>query len=150
MTELRTILVFLLFFTIYGCKKDVPFQSGADELYTTYLYSTRNDGKVSLTWGKPGCPYSKDCPSFDPQYFEILISDGGPSELKQYATSSNNTFGATIGNLANGKPYYFAIKAVGQNGDYTISKTIMAIPDNPENIQPHFQPIDENSELGTW
>jgi Tol biopolymer transport system component len=149
MKELRTILVFFLYCTLYGCSDDVILPA-TEQLYTPFLYSTRGDGNVSLTWGKPGCPFFGLCHYSDPQYFEIFFSAAGPSTLQHYSTSGDTTFGATIGNLSNGKPYYFAIKAVGQNGDNTISETIMTIPDNPENIQPLFQPIDENSELGTW
>ena len=152
MNELKTIIAFLLFFTIYGCEKDLPIQTGADELYTLSLYSTRNNREVTLKWENPICEYCKDSyyTLLEPQYFEILMSTVDPSELEPYEDLSNNIFGATIGNLVNGKPYYFSVIAVGRNGKYVISNTIMTIPDDPENIQPLFQTIDENSELGTW
>lgn len=146
MNNLKTITTIFLLLTIWSCKKDPPIQSGANELYTPYLTSTRDNGKISLKWVKPMCPYCADCvcPQLDPDHFEILISDTDPSELEIQATVSNNIFEVTINNLINETPYYFAIKAVGQDGKFTISKTIMTIPDNPENIQSLFQTIDRN------
>lgn len=145
MNKVKKITTIFLLFTLWGCKKDHPIQN---ELYTSILNSIRNNGKVILRWAKPMCPFV--CPQLDPDHFEILMSNTDPSKLKLHATVSNHIFELTINNLINGTPYYFAIKAVGYNQKFTVSKTIMIIPDNPENIQTLFQITDKNRELGTW
>ncbi len=148
MNTLKTITTIFLLLILSGCKKDPPIQTGTNELYTPYLTSIRNNGKVTLKWGKPMCPWG--CPGLDPEHFDILISNTNPSELEVHATVSNNIFEVTINNLTNGIPYYFAIKAIGHNEPFTVSNTIMTIPDNSENIQSLFQTINENREFGTW
>ncbi len=152
MHNLKILIICLILLTIWSCEKDPVIQQGIDELYTPYLKSERKNEKVTLIWGKPACNYCGGCvcPQLDPDHFDILMSTSNHSELNYYSTVSSNIFEVSIDNLVNGTPYYFAIKAVGQNGQYTISKTIMVIPNNPENIQPLFQTIDENSEHGTW
>ena len=148
MKSLKTITTIFFLLTLWGCKIDPPIQPETDELYTPYLTCIRNNRKVTLRWIKPICPWA--CPQSDPDYFEILMSDADPSELKIHATVSNNIFEVTINDLTNGTPYYFAIKAVGQSKQFTVSNTIMTVPDNPENIQKLFQTINENRQLGTW
>ena len=152
MNHLKTYIGFLLLMTFGSCTKDLLIQPGANELYTPYLTSTRNFKEVTLKWGRPACELcgSCVCPQLNPYYFEILISDTDPSEFDLYTVVSNNVFELTIDNLTNGTPYYFAIKAVGHNTQFTVSKTIMTIPNNPENIQPLFQETDKERIFGTW
>jgi Tol biopolymer transport system component len=147
----KTITSVFLLLALLGCRKDTSVPYGADELYAPYLTSVRDNGKVTLRWEKPGCLMCGVCfcPQLDPDYFEILISSTDPSELSVHSTGSSNIFEVTINNLANGTPYYFAVKAVGHK-QFTISNTVMTIPDNPEIIQPLFQTIDKSVELGTW
>ncbi len=137
--------------TILGCQKDPSVDIKTDELYTPYLTSVRDNGKITLMWGKPACLYCANCPcpQLDPNHFEIFVSDSDPSDLKFHSTVSNNIFEVAINNLTNGKPYYFAIRAVGQK-EFTVSKTVMTIPENAETVQPLFPTIDNNKELGTW
>lgn len=148
----------IIFLTFWGCiffsceYNDINKNSGENELYTPYLTSIRNNGKVTLQWGKPGCPMCGICvcPQLDPDHFEILMSTNDLSDLKVHSYVSNNIFEVTINNLTNGKPYYFAIKAVGINKQFTVSMTIMTIPDIMENIHSLFTTIDKSRELGTW
>jgi Tol biopolymer transport system component len=144
--NLRIITTIILFMTFWSCVKETD----TNELYTPYLTSTRSNKKVTLKWGNPGCEYSYDCPQLNPDYFEILMSETDPAELKSYGTVSNSIFEVSISNLTNGKPYYFAVKAVGRNSQFTISKTIMTIPDNPETIQSIFKTVDRDRYSGTW
>lgn len=148
MNNLKTIAAIFLLVTLWSCKKDDLIQDGTNELYTPILKSMRNNGKVILRWEKPICSFV--CPQLDPDHFEILMSNTEPSKLELHVTKSSNIFEVTINNLTNGTPYYFAIKAVGHNKQFTISNTIMTIPENAENIQTLFQTIDKNRELGTW
>lgn len=155
MNHLKAYIGFLLLLTLWTCKIDPPIQlgtSGTNELYTPYLTSIRNNGEVTLKWGKPACPLCGGCvcPQLEPDHFEILISETGPSELDFHATVSSNVSEVTVDNLTNGNTYYFAIKAVGDGGQFTVSKTIMTIPDDPENIQTLFQTIDKSKEFGSW
>ncbi len=151
MNSLKTLVVFLLLMTISSCEKDPVPQPGTDEFHL-YLRSVRNDNKVTLTWEINACPDLCLCIGSkpNPDHFDILMSDSNSSKLELYTTVSNDILGLTIGNLINGNPYYFAIKAVGQNGDNVLSKTIMVIPDYPENTQTLFQTIDESREFGSW
>ncbi|MEO7316645.1 MAG: hypothetical protein ABIW47_15750, partial [Ginsengibacter sp.] len=146
---LKVITTIFLLLTIWGCKRDLPIQSPENQLYTPYLTSIRNDAKVTLKWGKPFC-VDFDCSQLDPDHFEVLMSDTDPSKLKKHTTVSNNQFEITINNLTNGKPYYFAIKAVGSNAPSTISRTIMTIPDHPEKIQTLFEPTNKDRQFGAW
>ena len=148
MNNLKTITAIFLLVTLWSCKKDNRIQDVANELYTPTLKSIRNNGKIILQWGKPQCEFT--CAQLDPNQFEILMSTTDPSKLRLHATVSNNIFTLTIDNLINGTPYYFAIKAVGLNKKFTESKTIMTIPDNPENIQTLFPITGKDRELGTW
>ena len=129
MKKLITITTIVLLFASSGCRKDLSLNPDADKLYTPYLTSVRGDGEVTLKWGKPACELcgTCPCPGLDPKYFEILISDSSPAELKPFSTVKNNIFEVTINNLTNGTPYYFAIIAIGQI-EYTVSETIMVIP----------------------
>ncbi len=148
MNNLKIRTAIFLLVTLWSCEKDDPIQDETNELYTPVLKGIRNNGKIILKWEKPWCAFV--CPQLVPNQFEILMSDTDPSKLKLHATVSNNIFSITIDNLINGTPYYFAIKAVGPNKKFTVSKTIMTIPDNPENIQSLFQITGKNRELGTW
>ena len=149
---MKTIIAIFLLLTFLGCKKDAPSQSEAIDFYTPYLTSTRNNGTVTLKWERPVCPGLGDnnCPLADPDHFEILSSNINQSELKFHSTVKNNIFEITITSLTNGTPYYFAIKSVGKNSKFTVSDTIMAIPDNPEIIHTVFPTSDKSRKLGTW
>ncbi len=149
---MKTIIAIFLLLTFLGCKKDAPSQSEAIDFYTPYLTSTRNNGTVTLKWERPVCPGLGDyiCPMADPDHFEILMSNISQSELKFHSTVKNNIFEITITSLTNGTPYYFAIKSVGKNSKFTVSDTIMAIPDNPEIIHTVFPASDKSRKLGTW
>ena len=148
LNNLKKIATIFLLMTLWACEKDPPVQDGSNELYTPYLTSLRNEGKVILRWGKPFCPFV--CPQLNPDNYEILMSSSDPSKLRLHSTVSNNIFEITINNLANEVPHYFAIKAVGRNKKFTVSKTIMTIPNKPENIQTLFKTINEDRQLGTW
>jgi Tol biopolymer transport system component len=148
MNTLKSIVVIFFIISISSCKKDEPIQDRTNELYTAFLKSTRNNGKISLHWEKPSCPFI--CQQLEPDHFEVLMSSSDPSKLELYAVVSNKTFDLMIDNLINGTPYYFAIKAIGVNKKFTVSKIIMTIPDKPENIQTLFQTADKNRELGSW
>ncbi len=151
MKSSKSLFFIIPLLTLLSCIEDYSIQP-ADRLYTPFLISSRNNEEVTLKWGKPACPYCGICvcPQLAPDYFEILISDSDPTEIRYHATVSDNIFQVTVINLTNGKPYYFAIKAFGNNGQFTTSMTIMTIPDNPENIQPLFNTIDKSSQKGTW
>jgi hypothetical protein len=114
MNFLKSILKNILFVLFTGCINDSAIQPG--EVYTPYLTSYPDNSKVNLKWVKPGCAFINipgyTCPQQDPDYFEILISDKSPSNLKPYSKLKRNVFETTIENLENGKSYYFAIKAV--------------------------------------
>jgi len=152
MNNMKTILTIFLLLTLCSCKEDSTIESGTIDFYTPYLTSTRNNGTVTLKWGRPGCLLLGGfaCPTADPDHFEILMSGTSPSELRFQTTAKNNIFEITISNLTNGTPYYFAIKSVGHNAQFTVSDTIMAIPDNPENIKTIFPAIERSTKLGTW
>ena len=145
----KVITTTFILLTLWGCKRDLPLPSPENQLYTPDLISIRNNHTVTLKWGKPIC-LDFDCTQLEPDHFEILLSDTDPSKLKMHKIVSNNIFEITIANLTNGKPYYFAIKAVGQNIPFSQSRTIMTIPEQLEIIQPLFQPINKNRELGGW
>ena len=146
MNNLKSITAIFLIVTLWGCKKGDLIEK--KDLYPHTLTSIRNNGSVVLQWQKPWCPF--DCPQLVPERFEILMSDTDPSTLKIHATVSNNVFNFTIDNLINGKPYYFAIKAIDDNKKFTLSKTVMTIPENPENIETLFPITDKDRVLGTW
>lgn len=152
MNIMKTIITIFLLLAIFSCKKDEPGQSESIDFYTPYLTSTRNNGTVTLKWGRPVCNFLGDyvCPLADPDHFEILMSDLSPSELKFQTKAQNNIFEITISNLTNGTPYYFAIKSVGKNSKFTVSDTIMVIPDKPEIIKAIFPASDKSRKLGTW
>ncbi len=146
MNNLKTITAIFLIVTLWSCKKGDLIEK--KDLYPHTLTSIRNNASVVLQWRKPWCPF--DCPQFVPERFEILMSDTDPLTLKFHATVSNTVFNFTIDNLINGKPYYFAIKAIDDNKKFTLSKTVMTIPENPENIQALFPITGKDRELGTW
>lgn len=152
MNIMKTIIIIFFLLTLWSCKKESAIESGAIEFYTPYLTCTRNNGTVTLKWVKPMCLFQESnvCPQADPDHFEILMSNISPSELKFHTTAKNNLFEITISNLTNGTPYYFAIKSVGHNAQFTVSDTIMAIPANPENIKTIFPTINKSIQRGTW
>ncbi len=149
---MKTIIKLALLLTLWSCAKESSSESDNIDFYTPYLTSVRNNATVTLKWGKPGCLFIKSgvCPTADPDHFEILMSEKSPSELKLQTTVKNNIFEIAITNLTNGIPYYFAIKSVGHNGKFTVSDTIMTIPDNPEKIKKVFAVSDKSRKLGTW
>ncbi len=123
----------LIFLFLYNCTYDSPGPNGNNILYTPFLTSSIDYGSITLKWYKPmyydmvyipGLIY----PNADPDYFEILISTEGPDKLKHYQDVSRDIFGITIGNLSNGTPYYFAVKACAVGMASTQSNVIMAIP----------------------
>jgi Tol biopolymer transport system component len=149
----KIILWNLLMLVFTSCDyNDIDKKDRANELYTPYLTSIRNNGTVTLQWAKPMCEFCAGCvcPQLEPDHFEILMSDTDPSGLKIHTAIANNISEIVINNLTNGKPYYFAIKAVKPHRQATVSTTIMTIPDNAENIQALFQEAGKNRELGTW
>ena len=152
--RMRKVLFWTFFIsTFFSCEyNNINKNAETNELYTPYLTSIRNNGKVTLKWGKPMCEFCGGCvcPQLDPDHFEVLMSATDSSDLKFHTAVNDNIFEVAINNLTNGTPYYFAIKAIGPNKQVTISMTIMTIPDNPENTQTLFQTIDKNRELGTW
>lgn len=150
MKNMITIAVVILLLTLWSCKKDSSSQIGKETLYIPIFYSIRNNGEIILKWKKPICPACCGCPQLDPDRFEIFMSSTSPSDLKFYRSVENDIFEISISNLTNETPYYFAIRAVRRNLQFTDSDTIMTIPDNPENIQSIFQSINKNKEYGTW
>ena len=150
----QSLTVLMIAVSLFCSCKRVGLEQEVDPngLYTPYLTSVRNDVQVVLKWGKPACAFCGGCPcpELKPDHFEILFSETGTSDLKTYSTVSANVFEASINNLVNGKPYYFAIKAVISGKKYTRSAPIMVIPDTPENISPLFPTIDKNTQYGSW
>lgn len=149
----RAFLSFLLLLLFSSCEYN-NITKNLDPnniLYAPYLISIRSNHKVTLQWGRPVCPMCGMCicPQLEPDHFEILMSSDSPSDLKVHSYVSNNIFEVSISNLTNGKPYYFAIKAIGSN-ESTQSETIMTIPDVEESIHTIFTTINKNSEMGTW
>ena len=150
MKNMITIAVVMLLLSLWSCKKDSSRQVGNDTLYIPIFYSIRNNGEITLKWKKPICPECCDCPQLDPDHFEIFMSSTTPSDLRFYRSVDNDIFEISISNVTNGTPYYFAIRAIGRDSQFTDSDTIMTIPENPENIQSICQSIDKNKEYGTW
>ena len=136
-----------------SCKHEEPdVEEGIAKLYTPYLTSIRGDKEVTLHWGKPAFAYCGLCvyPQLEPDYFEVLMSDTDPSDLQIHTTVKKSISEIAIDNLSNGRPYYFAVRAVKILRQAAVSMTIMTIPDIPENIQGLFQTVDRSRELGTW
>ena len=151
----KNILIWsLIIGTILSCKQeDLDTGEGADKLYTPYLTSKRGDKEVTLRWEKPvWFPYCGFFvyPQLEPDFFEVLMSDTDPSELQIHTTVKKGISEIAIDKLSNGKPYYFAVRAVKIFRQATVSRTIMTMPDIAENIQGLFQIVDKSSELGTW
>jgi Tol biopolymer transport system component len=145
-------LILILSFIISCSHEDFDKIDGADDIYTPYLTSTRDDQQITLRWGKPGCAYCGFCicPQLEPDYFEVLMSDTDPSALQLHTRVKKDVAEMVIGNLSNGKPYYFAVRAGKIFRQATVSRTIMTIPDIAENIQGLFPTVDTSRELGTW
>lgn len=150
----RLATIWLFTCCLVGCNDQVELKEETDPngLYIPYLTSKRNDGKVTLNWGKPGCLYcgTCPCPQLNPDYFEVLYSNSGMADLEVYTVVDNDIFEATIDGLTNGIPGYFAIRAVISGIKYTQSSAIMVIPNSPENVHQLFQIIDKDVKLGSW
>ena len=149
MSNLLTIAAVIFFlFAIPGCKKEDDRYDLANELYYPVLKSVRGDGKVTLQWERPFCPF--ECPQLVPTRFEVYISNSDPSKLQLHSAVTNNIIELTIDNLINGTPYYFAIKAVGTRKKFAFSNTIMTIPGHAERIQTIFQGTGKDIQFASW
>lgn len=148
MNTLKILTAILIAIGLWGCKKDNTLKDVTNELYSPALKSLRNNRQVVLQWQKPWCPF--ECPQFAPDRFEILMSNTDPSRLQLQATVTGNVFSFTINSLTNGTPYYFAIKAVGDNKKPALSNTIMIIPGNAERIETILPVASKSREQATW
>ncbi|MEQ8555103.1 MAG: DPP IV N-terminal domain-containing protein [Cyclobacteriaceae bacterium] len=146
-------ILWILGCLLVSCEEpDLIQETDPNGLYAPYLTSLRNDGEVTLKWGKPACAMCGGCPcsQLHPDYFEVLYSETDQGKLQVYTVVDNDVSETTVDHLDNQKPYYFAIKAVISGEKYTISETIMVIPNTPENVNQLFNTVDKEAKLGSW
>ncbi len=153
----KSFTAFSLALVLVSCGPNDPIEElerDPNGLYTPYLISERSDGAVTLSWGRPACLYcgTCSCPQLSPDHFEILYSDSDTSALTSYSVFGANLydFEFTIDNLENGKPYYFAIKAILSGRRYTRSRIVMTIPGPSENVLPALEQVGNDVYQGAW
>ena len=85
-----------------------------------------------------------------PDKFQILTSDTDPNawEILDEVNTDQSVY--TIEGLENGKIYYFAIRAISQSGQSSLSNKIMIMPDELEVIEPVFSTHEINRSWGSW
>lgn len=149
---MRIVFLFLAGIIISCEYNDIEIDDGGRGLWTPHLMSTLDDGQTTLHWAKPGCLLCGTCicPQTNPDYFQILLSTGSASDLSVFTTVDSGTFAAVIDELTNGKPYYFAVRAVKDGLPATTSMTIMTVPGVAGNVIPQFATAGFDRQMGTW
>jgi len=132
--KLIVLFTFILFFSCKQGDMTADFEHSA--IWSAHPMATINDGRIRIYWENPLNQMLTFAPVFNPDKFEIFISEGNSSDFRKVVELKNDELYAyTVDNLQNKRPCFFYVVSSKKGYEPLYSDTIMAIPNKREGFE---------------
>ena len=123
----KTFLSFLLSLVVCILPAYALFEEGENAILISNLQGSAGDSNVVLTWNATTDLSGEEASGFVVHVGETSVAEGLADDYDNTYDTDTTTF--SVNSLTNGKTYYFAVHAIGQDGSISaLSEEIAVVP----------------------